>query len=151
MIEITIDKPAKTHSEKYRKMSPNYAKKSDVGSPFGASCLNLSRSSAFVLILVFRNLQGVPPWTDFGLPCGTLGPILLTCWKNLTAALLQTSKIPEQQIAPTTLPKKQARTRKTFTDNQSKQIMFYVCWLTKPRKPEVPCLKTKRSAELPKG
>ena len=24
---------------------------------------------------------GVPPWTDVGLPCGTLGLFFLTCWK----------------------------------------------------------------------
>ena len=85
---------------------PKYTKFSSVGSHFGASCLNLSRCGAFCLRSVFRNLWG---WTDFGLPCGTLGPMFSTCWQSLGANLLKNSKIPEQPMAPTTPSKKQAR------------------------------------------
>ena len=43
------------------------------------------------------------------------------------AKLLQNSKRPEQQMAPATLSKKQARIQTSFTDNQSKQmIVSYV-------------------------
>ena len=62
--------------------------------------------------------------------------------------MLQTSKIPEQQIAPTTPSKKQARIQKNFTDKQYKQIIFYFCCLTMPRKSEAPGLKQIGSAGL---
>ena len=49
------------------KYYPQYAKLSDLGSYFGVSCLNLSSSSAFVLRPIFRNLCGVPAWTNLDL------------------------------------------------------------------------------------
>ena len=58
-----------------------YAKVADVGSHLGASCVVDSRASVFVSRPIFRNLLGVPPWTDFGLPWGTLRPTLLTFCK----------------------------------------------------------------------
>ena len=44
-------------------------------------------------------------------------------------------------LARTTPSKKQARIHKSFTYNQSKQIMFYFCYLTKPRRSEATGLK----------
>ena len=49
--------------------------------PFWTICVAVSRGGAFYSRPVFRNLWGVPPWTDLGLPWDTLGPILSTCWK----------------------------------------------------------------------
>ena len=43
----------------------------------------------------------VPPWTDAGLSWGTLDPILQIVAKIPRASLLQISKTPGQQIAPT--------------------------------------------------
>ena len=57
---------------------PNYAKLSDFGSHLRAHCVTDSRCCAFCLRPAFRNLWGVPSWTDFGIPCGTLGSIVLT-------------------------------------------------------------------------
>ena len=57
----------------------------------------------------FRNLWGVPPSIDFIPLWGTLGPILSRFWKISGVTLLPISKIPEQQIAPTTPSKNQAR------------------------------------------
>ena len=81
----------------------------------------------------FRNLLGVLPCTDFGL---TWGHPWSTFWNIWIAMLLHVSKIPEQHMSPTTPSKKQARINKDFTDNRFKQIRFYVCCLTKPRKSE---------------
>ena len=80
------------------------------------SCLALSWGNAFVLLPVFRNLWGVPAWTDLGLPCGTLGPMFLTVWKIVGANVLRISKIPEQQMAPTTPSKKTSIIKKHFND-----------------------------------
>ena len=129
---------------------PKYANISDFGFHFGASCMADSRGGAFFSRPVFRNLWGVPPWTDVGLPWGTLAPILSSFWKMLLANLLQTSKIPGQQMAPTTPSRKQVGIQ-TNTDNLSTQILFYFCYLTKPRKSEAPDLKQIGSAELPNG
>ena len=79
-----------------------YRQPCDLGSHIGACCMILSRCGAFVLRPVFRNLWGVPPWTNFDLPLGILGPILSISCKISVAKLVQNSKIPEQQIAPTT-------------------------------------------------
>ena len=89
-----------------------YAKSYDLGSHFGPSCVIDSRGGAFFSRPVFRNLWGVPPWTDFGIPWDTLDPILSLVWKIVIANLLQNSKIPEQQMSPTTPSKKQARINK---------------------------------------
>ena len=77
---------------------PKYTKVFDLGSRFGASCLKCSRCGALFLQPVFRKLWGVPPWTDFGIPRSTLGPIYLTVWKVLGPKLLRISKIPEQHV-----------------------------------------------------
>ena len=58
------------------KISSTYPKLSDAGSHVGASCLVLCGYGAFCLRPVFGTSR-VPPWIDYGLPCGTLGPI---CW-----------------------------------------------------------------------
>ena len=92
--------------EKYRQ---KYRQPCDLGSHFGACCMIVSRGGALFLRPVFRNLWGVPPWTNFGLPWGILGPILSISCKLSGAKLVQNSETPEQQIAPTTPSKKQAR------------------------------------------
>ena len=98
--------------EYYRKYSNFW----NVGSHLGANCLRAFAFFATFFQAGFRNLWGGTRWTDLGLPWGTLGPILTICWKILGANLLQISKIPEQQIAPTTPSEKQARTNEHFTD-----------------------------------
>ena len=52
--------------------------------------------------------------------------------------MLQQSKIPEEQMAPTTPSKKQARTQTIVTNNQAKKIMFHFCCSTEPRESEAP-------------
>ena len=78
-----------------------YANISDFGFCVGAVCLPLSRCDAFFRDLFFGT-SGVLPWTDLGLPWGTLGQILSTLWKMLVANVLRNSKIPEQHMSPTT-------------------------------------------------
>ena len=92
----------------------------DLGSHFGTSSMADSRPGAFFLRPVFRNLWGVPPWTNFGLPWGILGPMLSISCKISGAKLVQNSKIQEQQIAPTTPSKNKQGFPNTFTDNQFK-------------------------------
>jgi hypothetical protein len=70
----------------------------------------------------FSKLWGGSGWIDFGLPWGTLGLIVLTCWQNLGAILLQMSNIPKWQSQ---LPKKQ-RLSQTNTNNQYGQITVYL-------------------------
>ena len=135
----------------FTKYHPKYAKVSDFGSHFGASCVIDSRGGTFFRDLFFGTSGRYPPWTEFGIPWDTPGQILSPFWKMLVANLLQSSKIPAQQISPTTPSKKQARMRTNFTDNQSKWNMFHFCCFTKPRKSEAPGLKTIGSAELHKG
>ena len=48
--------------------SPKYTNLSDLGSHFGTICVIICGPGAFFSKPVVRNLQGVPPWTDFGLP-----------------------------------------------------------------------------------
>ena len=68
----TIEQIMRKNIETYY---PKYSKLSDFGSHFGTNCLADSRCGAFCLRPVFQNLWAVPPWTDFGRPRGTLGPI----------------------------------------------------------------------------
>ena len=42
-----------------------------------------------VFATCFSEPLGVAPWTDFGRPWGTLGPMASTCWKISVANLLQ--------------------------------------------------------------
>ena len=62
----------------------------------------LKMLSTFRLIyfcdLFFRTSGGYTPWTDVGIPLGTLGPIFLNCWKKCGTNLLQMSKTPEQHF-----------------------------------------------------
>ena len=109
IVEQTIKTPSKLSRKKKRIIETyylNYVKLSDIGFHFGASCLIDSRSAAFLFFATCFSepLRGTP-WNDFGLPWGTLDTILSILWKSVGANLLQTSKIPEQQIAPTTPPK----------------------------------------------
>jgi len=86
--------------------------------PFGISVPALAR----FLRPIFRSYGGGSGWIDFGLPWGTLGLIVLTCWQNLGAILLQMSNIPKWQSQ---LPKKQ-RLSQTNTNNQYGQITVYL-------------------------
>ena len=51
---------------------------------------------------LFSEHLGCSPWTYFGIPWGTLGPIVSTVQKSVVANILQNSKIPGQQIEPIT-------------------------------------------------
>ena len=62
----------------FEKCHPKYAKLSDAGSHLGASCFAVSSGGACFLRPVFRTLWGGTPWTDFGIPWGTLGSMFLT-------------------------------------------------------------------------
>jgi hypothetical protein len=74
-----------------------------------------------VFATCFSEPLGVPPWTNFGLPWGILGPILSISCKISGAKLVQNSKIPEQQIAPTTPSTKNKQGfQNNFADNQFK-------------------------------
>ena len=87
--------------------------------------------------LVFGTSAG-HPWTDFGLPGGTLDPIFLTFEHNLKPNLIQISKTPEQHLdtSETKSSKKQARIRQKRTHNQSKQNRTSCVCLSTPLKPE---------------
>ena len=57
----------------------------------------IPRVARFVFLRpVFRNLWGVPVWTEFDLPWGTLGPMFSTFRKILDQFIFQMSKILEQ-------------------------------------------------------
>ena len=105
------------HIEKYHQKDHQPC---DFGSHFGASCDVLSRGGAFFCDLFFGTSGGVPPWTNFSLPWGILGPILSISCKISGAKLVQHSKIPEQQITPTTPSKNKQGFPNNFTDNQFK-------------------------------
>jgi hypothetical protein len=92
----------------------------DLGSHFGASCMADSRPGAFFLRPVFRNLWGVPPWTNFGLPWVILDPTLSISCKISRAKLVQNSKIPEQHSTNHTFNKNKQGFPNNFTDNQFK-------------------------------
>ena len=99
--------------------TPNY----QICDPILEPCAELFRPLArFFLRPVFRNLRGVPPWTDLASPGA---PLVRLCrlFDILEAKLFQIAKIPEQQMAPTTPPKNKEGF-KTNTDTQSKQICF---------------------------
>ena len=84
---------------------------------------------------------GVPPWTDVGLPCGTLGLFFLTCWKIEWASLLPNPKIPGQKWHHPHLQKnKQGFKQILRTTNSNKTCVYFGCFI-KPRKSEAPGLK----------
>ena len=78
-----LPKRSKTYSKAIQQMirkncdkcDPNWAEPSDSRSHLGAIRSIVSSCGAFFFQPVFRTLWGVPPWTDLGLRCGTLGPI----------------------------------------------------------------------------
>ena len=88
--------------------------------------------------LVFGTSGGYP-WTDFGLPWGTLGPICSKFQRlqdnKWHQPHLQTNKQEFKKTIPITNPNKS----------------FLTLLFTKPRKSDVPSLKKVGSAELPKG
>ena len=156
--EITILKPPKKGCGNTSKtISNKYAKLSDAGSHFGPSYLIDCRCGTFSLQPVFRNLWGVRPWTNVGIPWDTLGPMFYTCLQEFTRKFAPMSKIPEQHVDTSQTNgtncsfKKASKDLKHYNHNQSKQILFYFCCLTRPRKSEAPGLSKIGSAELLKG
>ena len=131
--------------------SPKYIKFSDLGCHCETICVMVCGPGAFLFGTCFRNLWGIPPSTDFGLPGGTLGPILLTFWESLEAVLLQNSKIPGQEMAPTTPSKKQAKIQKHFTENQPKQNIHLLLLFNKAAQLRGLRFFISASAEIPKG
>ena len=135
------------------KYYPKYAKLSNRGSHLGGRCLAFSEGSAVLFTTCFSGPLRGTPWTDVGLLWCTLGPILFT-FKDFRSNKRHIFQIPAQRMAQITPSKKQARIQRDFTDNQSKQIMFYFCccffFKRKKSKSEAPGNKI-GSAELPKG
>ena len=144
--EVFIWKTSKTKdAENIKTYHHEYNKLSDAGYHFGTSCLKSSSSGAYCLRPVFRNLWGVLPWADLGLPWDTIG-LILTCRQNLRVNIIQISKIPKQHYDRSekkntnhTLKNSSQHSNKN-THNQSKQICFHFRCLTKPRKSEAPGL-----------
>ena len=107
---------------------PKYTKLSDLGSHFGTICVMVCGPGAFFRDLFFGTSGGTP-LGRFWLPWDTLGPILLTFCKFRGASLLQISKIPEQQITPTTLSNIQARINKTLYRQSTQANRFLLLLL----------------------
>ena len=125
---------------------PKNAKLSDFSSHLGASCVVDSLTSTFLFAICFSQPLGGTPLDRFWPPGGTLGPILLLlCFFFFAKAiLLQNSKIPEQQITPTTPSKKQARINEKLY-RESIQANYVLLLLLKS---EAPGFLESRSAEL---
>ena len=122
-LKKTLKSNPKTDAGKYRKISPTISPTLRFGVPFWSLLHDLfpgwrvflpicfsepSRAPPRVILETFWTDFG-PPLTDFGLPWGTLGPILSTFWKMPVADLLQISKIPEQPLSPTKPSKNKQR------------------------------------------
>ena len=122
------------------KCSPKYALVSDCGYHFGTIFVNLSYGSAFCLRPVFRNLWGVPPWTDLGLPCGTLGPSFWIFWKIPLALFCKSQRFQSNKWHQPHLQKNSTYSKKLY--RQSTQTNYFnFCCLTTPRMSEAPGLK----------
>ena len=117
------------HLERYLK----YFKLPDVGTHLGVSCMAFSSGSASFSRPTFRNLWGVPPWTDSGLPWCTLGPILSILLQDIRSKFAPIFKGSRTTNCTNHTFNKNKQWFKKFDQWPIKANICYVCRLTKPR------------------
>ena len=103
-----------------------YSKLSDWGSKFGAICLIVSPRGPFFLATSFLKRLAVPHWTDVGLQCGTLGPILSIVISLCEPRSKFATKFKDSKATNGTHHtfKKASEASKNDPDNQTKQNSF---------------------------
>ena len=110
--------------QKYRKNSCNVSQICRLGLPFGSHLLGWFPFRRVCLPSCFFGTSEGHPLDRFWPPLGHPWSDFLDFLINCRSSLVQVSKIPKQQLTPTTPAKTQASIQTNFTDNQSKQVIL---------------------------